>query len=72
MPAKTIDSEAREVANNALALIQKHEAVCAERWAATERTMGLILKVLAWGTTGLIGSMGALIVWLATHQPPPG
>lgn len=71
MPAKIIDQEARDMARNAMGLIQSHEAACAERWSATEKTMGLILRVLAWGTAGLIGTMGSLIAWLVTHQPVP-
>jgi len=62
-----IDYEARNMAKEASARMDTHEEVCAERWGHAKKTMDAILRVLAWGTAGLIGSMGSLIVWLATH-----
>jgi hypothetical protein len=55
------------MAKEASARMDTHEEVCAERWGHAKKTMDAILRVLAWGTAGLIGSMGSLIVWLATH-----
>jgi len=69
MATHAIDQEARDMASNALSVMARHEAVCAERWAATKKTMDIILRVLAWGITGLIGAMASLIAWLATHPP---
>jgi hypothetical protein len=55
------------MAQSAKAAINAHEQVCAERWKTSIDTMKEIKRILAWGTTGLIGTMGSLIAWLATH-----
>lgn len=65
---QNIDQEARDMATQALSRIDAHERVCAERYTQTNKTMGLILHVLAWGTVALITGMGTIIVILATHQ----
>lgn len=57
------------MAREGIALISQHEKVCAERWDALKRTMDVILRVLAWGTAGLISTMGGMIGWMITHQP---
>ena len=69
MNAPLIDQKARDMAQAAHSAIMTHEQVCAQRWASTMSTMKDIKAILAWGITGLIGSMGGLIAWLATHPP---
>jgi hypothetical protein len=64
-----VDQDARDMAREALAKINSHEVVCAQRYGSLERVLAEIKGVLWWGTTGLIGSMAALIGWLATHPP---
>lgn len=63
----TIDLEARNMAQKALDGISSHERVCTERWREVRLIMADIKRILGWGITGLIGSMGTLIAWLATH-----
>lgn len=65
-----IDQKARDMAQAAINQIQSHEKQCALRWGGTMQTMGEIKRILAWGTVSLIGSMGALIAFLATHPLP--
>lgn len=67
MTSSVIDQEARNMATAAHSAIIVHEKVCAQRWLSTMDTMKDIKRIIAWGTTGLIGSMGGLIVYLATH-----
>lgn len=59
-----IDQEARNMARQALARMDAHEQVCAERWGSSMNTMRDIKRILAWGTTALIGSMGTVILLL--------
>lgn len=57
------------MAQAALSKMDTHERVCAERWGSAMTTMKDIKRIIAWAATGLIGSMGGLIAWLATHPP---
>jgi hypothetical protein len=66
----TVDQEARDMARAATASINAHELVCAQRWKSTMDTMSDIKRIIAWAAVGLIGSMGSLIIYLATHQHP--
>lgn len=54
---------------DALARIETHEAVCAERYISIDWKLGLIFHILAWGGTTLIGCMGFLIYHLVTRTP---
>lgn len=49
--------------------IEAHTRECSLQWGQNNKMQAIILRVLAFGTTGLIGAMAALIGWLATHPP---
>lgn len=69
MSVHTVDQEARDMARDAMAVINGHEKICAERWESARKAMADIKSILAYGTAGLISAMAALIGWLATHPP---
>lgn len=64
-----VDQEARNMATAAVAKIESHELVCAQRWASTMALMGDIKHILAWSAGGLITTLLSIIGWLVTHQP---
>lgn len=67
MSPQLVDQKARDMARDASAAILSHEQVCALRWKTTMSTMNDIKRIIAYATTGLIGSMGALIFYLWQH-----
>lgn len=64
-----VDQEARNMAQLAISQIHTHEAVCAERYGSTIKTMGEIKAILAYGTCALLSTMLVIIGWLWTHPP---
>jgi hypothetical protein len=69
MTQHIVDHEARRMAQAAQNDIAAHARECAIQWSQNNKMQGIILRVLAIGTTGLIGAMGTLIYWLAEHSP---
>lgn len=54
---------------DALAKIEQHEAVCAERYKGIEFKMSLIFHIISWGGASLIGGM-AFIIWHLVSKSP--
>lgn len=67
MSTQFIDQKARDMAQAAQNQISSHERECAIFRAASTITLKEIKSILAWGITALIGAMGTLIWYLATH-----
>lgn len=55
--------------SDALARIDTHEKVCAERYKTIEWKLGLIFHILSWGGTSLIAGMAFLIYHLLVKSP---
>lgn len=68
MLSNPMDQQARDMARSALSAIDAHEKVCAERWAEARAAVADIKRILAWGATGLIGSMGGVILLLLRER----
>lgn len=68
MNTQLVDQKARDMAQAAKSAIESHTRECALQWMQNNKMQAIILRVLAVGTTGLIGAMATLIGWLVTHQ----
>lgn len=56
-------SEGRQTVAGAYAAIDKHEAVCAERYDTINSKIGLIFKIFAWGLPSLAAVLVAVASW---------
>jgi hypothetical protein len=64
MNTHVVDQEARDMAKAAQNSIESHTKECALQWVQNNKMQTIILRVLAAGTTGLIGSMATVILLL--------
>lgn len=64
MPNSVIDQLARDSALRAIAMIEAHERICAERQGNLIVRLSIIERMLNRGTVITIGAMGSVIVTL--------
>lgn len=76
-----VDQQARDLAREAISLQSAHERVCAERWAACEKSFlagsekmkGLadgqrqILRVLGWGAALIVTTLLGSAGWMVSR-----